>query len=245
MEQFSRYLIDEQPIFFLPTLAVGIGLNEAILLQKIHGWLQCTPKEHVGRNWIYNSYKSWHEQLPFMSESTIKRAMKNLIDNGIVITHNFNKQSFDKTLWYSIDYEKLDETVRTIDSVKMTLRECQNDTTNTNIYYNNKENINNINIINTKERFRKPTLEEVEEYCKERGNSVNPQTFIDFYESKGWKIGKSPMKDWKACVRTWEKNAKVSLSTSKEPLWFEETQDIKLLSKQEQEEMEALINGIC
>lgn len=217
MEQFSRYLIDEQPIFFLPTLAVGIGLNEAILLQKIHGWLQCAPKEHVGRNWIYNSYKSWHEQLSFMSESTIKRAMKNLIDKGIVITHNFNKQSFDKTLWYSIDYEKLDETVRTIDSVKMTLRECQNDTTNTNIYYNNKEN-NNINII-TKERFKKPTLEEVEEYCKERGNSVNPQNFIDFYESKGWKVGKSPMKDWKACVRTWEKNS-LQKETST-PVWFD------------------------
>lgn len=55
-------------------------------------------------------------------------------------------------------------------------------------------------------RFRKPTLEEVAAYCKERGNNVNPQRFIDFYESKGWKVGKTPMKDWKACVRTWEQD---------------------------------------
>ena len=55
---YSKYLINEDPVYVLPSLAAGIGLNEAILLQKIHGWLRCTPKEHVGRNWIYNSYKS-------------------------------------------------------------------------------------------------------------------------------------------------------------------------------------------
>lgn len=107
---------------------------------------------------------------------------------------------------------------------------------------NNKEN-NNINII-TKERFKKPTVEEVREYCKERHNNVNAQTFIDFYESKGWLVGKTPMKDWKACVRTWEKRT-INASANVEPIWFEEAQDIKLISKQEQEEMEALINGLC
>lgn len=57
----------------------------------------------------------------------------------------------------------------------------------------------------TPKRFIKPTLEEVAAYCKERKNNVDPQRFIDFYESKGWKVGNQPMKDWKACVRTWEK----------------------------------------
>lgn len=55
-------------------------------------------------------------------------------------------------------------------------------------------------------RFVKPTVEEIAAYCKERGNSVSPDDFFNFYESKGWLIGKSPMKDWKAAVRTWEKN---------------------------------------
>lgn len=57
-----------------------------------------------------------------------------------------------------------------------------------------------------KKRFVKPTLEEVKAYCKERGNSVDPQRFVNYYESKGWLVGKSPMKDWKAAVRTWEQN---------------------------------------
>ena len=54
-------------------------------------------------------------------------------------------------------------------------------------------------------RFRPPTVEEVEAYCFERNNRVDPERFVDFYSSNGWKVGKNPMKDWKAAVRTWEK----------------------------------------
>lgn len=64
---------------------------------------------------------------------------------------------------------------------------------------------------NTKRKvFTKPTVEEVKAYCVERKNNVNADKFIDFYESKGWLIGKNPMKDWKACVRTWEKTSNSS-----------------------------------
>ena len=57
-------------------------------------------------------------------------------------------------------------------------------------------------------RFIKPTVEEVTEYCTERGNKINPQSFVDWNESKGWRVGNSPMKDWKAAVRTWEQRDK-------------------------------------
>ena len=53
-------------------------------------------------------------------------------------------------------------------------------------------------------RFAPPTVDEVRDYCRERGNNVNPERFIDFYSSKGWRVGNQPMKDWKAAVRTWE-----------------------------------------
>lgn len=55
-------------------------------------------------------------------------------------------------------------------------------------------------------RFIKPTLEEVKAYCQERGNNIDPERFIDYYESNGWMVGKNKMKDWKAAVRTWERN---------------------------------------
>jgi hypothetical protein len=56
-------------------------------------------------------------------------------------------------------------------------------------------------------RFKKPTLDELEHYCIERQNKVDIQKFYNFYESNGWKVGKNPMKDWRACVRTWESNS--------------------------------------
>ena len=55
--------------------------------------------------------------------------------------------------------------------------------------------------------FIKPTLEEIQNYCLERKNNVNPEQFYDFYESKGWFVGKSKMKDWRSAVRTWERNS--------------------------------------
>lgn len=55
-------------------------------------------------------------------------------------------------------------------------------------------------------RFTPPTVEDVESYCQERGNAVDAQRFVDFYAASGWMRGKSPIRDWKACVRTWEKN---------------------------------------
>ena len=56
-------------------------------------------------------------------------------------------------------------------------------------------------------RFIKPSLDEVRSYCQERHNNVDAERFIDYYESNGWKVGKNPMKDWKAAVRTWERRS--------------------------------------
>ena len=57
-----------------------------------------------------------------------------------------------------------------------------------------------------RKRFEKPTLSQITQYCLERNNNVNAEQFYDYYESNGWKVGKNSMKDWKACVRTWERN---------------------------------------
>lgn len=77
---------------------------------------------------------------------------------------------------------------------------------------NDNEN-EDVNGIENKEKrkiskFQIPTIEEIEAYCSERSNNVNAKKFYDFYESKGWVVGKNKMKDWKACVRTWESNDK-------------------------------------
>ena len=63
--------------------------------------------------------------------------------------------------------------------------------------------------------FVKPSVDEVRAYCKERNNGIDAEAFIDFYESKGWKIGKDSMKDWKASVRNWERSKKERAGNSK------------------------------
>ena len=61
--------------------------------------------------------------------------------------------------------------------------------------------------------FQPPTLDEIKTYCEERGNAVSPEKWHDFYESKGWMIGKNKMKAWKAAVRNWEKQEKKPTGT--------------------------------
>ena len=59
--------------------------------------------------------------------------------------------------------------------------------------------------IKPQKRFTKPTLEDVQAYCQERNNNVDAQKWYDYYSSNGWRVGKNPMKDWKAAIRTWER----------------------------------------
>lgn len=103
----SKLLIEEQPLIVIKSLALKIGLHEAIVLQQVHYWL--TKKTHMidGRSWVYNTYKEWQEQIPFWSESTIKRTFKTLEELGLIITGNYNTYKMDQTKWYTIDYEKL------------------------------------------------------------------------------------------------------------------------------------------
>ena len=69
-------------------------------------------------------------------------------------------------------------------------------------------------------RFAPPTLEQVTAYCRERKNSVDPQRFIDYYTSNGWRVGKNPMKDWKAAVRQWESREKEAPVRKNSPAYF-------------------------
>lgn len=105
----SKYLLDDHPLVVLPSLALIVGLNEAIVLQQVHYWVTLNIKDgrnyEEGEYWTYNTYEKWQEQFPFWSLDTIKRTIKRLEKVGLLITDNFNKWKMDKTKWYRIDYE--------------------------------------------------------------------------------------------------------------------------------------------
>lgn len=75
-----------------------------------------------------------------------------------------------------------------------------------------------VSIKNTRGVFVPPTVEMVKEYCLERNNNVDAEEFVDFYSSKGWMVGKNKMKDWKASVRTWERNSRQKKQSGKSEL---------------------------
>ena len=109
---------------------------------------------------------------------------------------------------------------------------------------------NNISINNTskkeiyKERkFEKPTLEEVEEYCKNRNSNVDAKTFYDYFEVGGWVDSKgNKVKNWKQKIITWERNR--APKEEKIPEWFDKEQKSEKPSTQEQDEMEEILNDI-
>jgi hypothetical protein len=107
----SKLLIDEEPLQVLPSLATEIGLNQAVFLQQIHYWLKFNAKAKRnfkdGRHWTYNSYKDWQEQFPFFSTMTLRRIVADLKKRNLLITGHFNKKGYDRTTWYSINYEAL------------------------------------------------------------------------------------------------------------------------------------------
>ena len=107
----------------------------------------------------------------------------------------------------------------------------ENDNVNDNVI--KKENIQ-------RKKLQKPTIEEIQKYCDERNNGINAEAFYDFYESKDWYVGKNKMKDWKACVRTWEKRYPKE-NAKNIPTWLNKNIQPDTATEQEQMEMERLL----
>ena len=123
-----------------------------------------------------------------VSRVSIQKWLKNLEDNNHIRRVNIYKQGSKEIL------------TRVITLVNTPSKEKLTDNTNINITNTN------LTDSNTKVGFVKPTIIDIKEYCKERKNNVDAETFFDFYESKDWLIGKNKMKNWKACIITWEKS---------------------------------------
>ena len=165
--------------------------KEADVFAVINGFSQ------EGQGCFYGSLSLLSQFCGIRSKTTTQRILKNLVAKGAIVKtdelHNgvkFCTYKVNKN-WYGMSKIDMGD-VSIIDT-------------------NNKEDINiNNNSLYKREssRFQKPSIDEIRQYCISRNNSVDPEQFFNFYESKGWTIGKSPMKDWRAAVRTWEKREK-------------------------------------
>jgi len=135
-----------------------------------------------------------------ISESKVQRVLKSL-----KIEQQIEQQTTPRNRLISIlNWDKYQDSEQQIEQQVNNKRTTSEQQVNTNKNVKNVENEKNVK--KEVKVFVTPTSQEVKDYCKERDNAVDSEKFVDFYSAKGWMIGKNKVKDWKACVRTWEKN---------------------------------------
>lgn len=172
----SNLLIDDYPILVLPKLANEIGLNEAIVLQQMHYWLKKSNHNYDGRRWIYNSFPEWQKHFPFWSVITIKRTVYSLEKQNLLYVGNYNKAKFDKTKWYSINYETLEGMRRPSyqnDTTSVSKRNdgvYQNDTTNTRDYTEITTETTNNNTLSGNPTSPSIPYKEIIDYLNKKAN---------------------------------------------------------------------------
>lgn len=136
-------------------------------------------------------------------------------DTKEVLIVNWHKYNWTKSEKFRVPLEKEIQNVKNVD-FKAFLEGLFNgiDTVSIPYKYGSDTTVtvtDTVTVSNTNnKRFVKPTVEEVKTYCQEKGYNIDADRFVNFYESKGWLVGKTPMKDWKAAVRNWASNSGTS-----------------------------------
>lgn len=171
-------------------LSLDLDVYETIILAVIYGFSQDGDSTFAGS-------QSYLAKKAKCTKRKVAMALPNLVEKGLII--------------------KIDRDVRGLHLCEYKVSpafmgdECHAPGGDECHAHNNIENINIDNNSLYKKgssRFQKPSLDDIRAYCISRGNNVDPEQFLNFYESKGWMVGKTPMRDWRAAVRTWEKREK-------------------------------------
>ena len=177
---------------------LGLKGNGLIVFAFINGYSQ------EGQGCYYGGLANLQRVCGIASRQTAIDILKSLMAKGYIVK---SEQLFNgvKMISYSVspiigqDVQKMD-------------KGCPE---------NGHNNIGDINInslsLKGSSRFQKPTIEEIRQYCLEKGYNVDAEQFFNFYESKGWVVGKSPMKNWRAAVSTWNKREKEVPRRKREP----------------------------
>lgn len=111
MADYSKYLIIEEPLVVLPTIARALDINKAIILQQVQYWVLKSKHERDGFIWIWNSYTEWAEQFPWLTPRAVRHHINGLEEDGLLISGEYNRDKRDNTKWYRIDYQAVDRIV--------------------------------------------------------------------------------------------------------------------------------------
>lgn len=205
-------------------LLKNIGAIEALLLAELcNEYVYYYETEQTDNDGYFYSTIENVEKNTGLSREQQDTALLHLIEKGII---DKNVKGIPPKRFFKINEKALEQSIcgndtnQFVEKTQNVMCEkhksiCGKDTTNINNITINK-NINkkkediSKDISKKEKKFVKPTIEEVESYIQEKQKNVNAIAFWNFYESKGWMIGKNHMKSWKSAIATWEQNAKRS-----------------------------------
>ena len=158
-----------------------------------------------------------------VSEQNVRTALKRFEKHGFLTNKSTNQNRLITIVNWSKYQNKRENSTNDLTGSQQTTNKQltgNQQTTNrhltTNNNDNNDNNVNNENnivvgagaeaLVKKTKKFVPPTFEQVQTYCYEINSTIDPQAFIDYYVANGWKVGKNPMREWKAAVRTWDRN---------------------------------------
>ena len=189
-------------------LAKQVGLKGAVMLADLISKEEYFIVNGMTDGWFFNTESNIERDTTLTSYQQ-RKVLKTLKKCGIIET---KRKGIPAKQYFKINEANLLKILSSEETEGLVVNKL-NDLSETNLITINKNKEIKIN----NKFFKKPTVEEVHQYCNERKNKVCADAFIDFYESKGWMVGSNKMKDWKACVRTWEmrdKNKKTYIPNS-------------------------------
>ena len=181
-------------IIFNKELARQVGLKEAILLADLISKEEYFIANGMTDGWFFNTEANIEKDTT-LTPYQQRKCLKTLKTNLVLET---KRKGIPAKQYFKINEQQVIKLLNNLSATNLTS------------INKNKE----IRIIN--KLFTIPTISEVEVYCLERKNNIEAESFINFYDSKGWMVGKNKMKDWRACIRTWEmREKKKPMKTSK------------------------------
>ena len=175
-------------------LARQVGLKEAILLADLISKEEYFIANGMTDGWFFNTEANIEKDTT-LTPYQQRKCLKTLKTSLVLET---KRKGIPAKQYFKINELQVIKLLNNLSATNLTS------------INKNKE----IKIIN--KLFTIPMISEVESYCLERKNNIEPESFINFYDSKGWMVGKNKMKDWRACIRTWEmREKKKPMKTSK------------------------------
>jgi len=180
-------------------LAKQVGLKGAVLLADLISKEEYFMANGMTDGWFFNTEANIERDTTLTSYQQ-RKVLKTLKKYEIIET---KRKGIPAKQYFKINEANLLNILSCEETEGLVVNKL-NDLSETNLTTINK----NKEIKITNKLFKKPSVNDVELYCIERDNKIDAISFVNFYESKGWMVGKNKMKDWRACVRTWEMRAK-------------------------------------